>query len=199
MGHSRLVDRLLRPVLALVDDPGRATSPQRNLKSLSFASVAVALLISSAGCGGNGPATTSVEANVRPSVHHPDPVKRSGRRPVVLRVTRTAYGPALTDQSGFALYRFTRDRSKTSTCYGPCAAAWPPYLVSKPPSAVGPRARGGLLSSVRRRDGRLQVIYRGRPLYRYVGDRRPGEVRCQAVAEFGGTWYVVAPDGEAIH
>jgi predicted lipoprotein with Yx(FWY)xxD motif len=51
---------------------------------------------------------------------------------------------------------------------------------------------------VRRRDGRLQVTYAGHPLYYYVGDRRPGEVLCQAVAEYGGTWYVVAPDGRAI-
>jgi predicted lipoprotein with Yx(FWY)xxD motif len=202
MGQSRLADRVPRAVLAPVDGPiaGRqATSPQRNLKSLSFVSVVAALLLSSTGCGGTSPSTTSGERNARPSVHRPDPVNRSTRRAVALRVTRTSYGPALTDQRGFALYRFTHDRSKTSTCYGPCAAAWPPYVVSKPPSAVGPGARVGLLSSVRRRDGRIQVTYKGRPLYRYIGDHRPGEVLCQAVAEFGGSWYVVAPDGNAIH
>jgi predicted lipoprotein with Yx(FWY)xxD motif len=42
------------------------------------------------------------------------------------------------------------------------------------------------------------VTYVGHPLYYYVGDRRPGQVLCQAVAEFGGTWYVVAPNGQAI-
>jgi predicted lipoprotein with Yx(FWY)xxD motif len=118
--------------------------------------------------------------------------------PATLRVSRTVYGRALVDRRGFALYRFTRDRSTASTCYGACAAAWPPYVVSKPPSTVGRGARSGLLGSVRRRDGRLQVTYAGRPLYYYVGDRRPGQVLCQAVAEFGGTWYVVAPDGRTI-
>jgi predicted lipoprotein with Yx(FWY)xxD motif len=55
-----------------------------------------------------------------------------------------------------------------------------------------------LLGKVRRQDGRLQVTYAGHPLYYYVGDRRPGQVLCQAVLEFGGTWYVVAPSGHAI-
>jgi hypothetical protein len=63
--------------------------------------------------------------------------------------------------------------------------------------ATTPPTRGA--DAVRRRDGRLQVTYAGHPLYYYVGDRRAGEVLCQGVAEFGGTWYVVAPDGHVIH
>jgi predicted lipoprotein with Yx(FWY)xxD motif len=113
-------------------------------------------------------------------------------------VARTAYGPALVDARGFALYRFTHDRSSASTCYGACAAAWPPYLVRTRPSAVGRSAHPDLLGSIRRRDGRLQVTYAGHPLYYYVGDHHPREVLCQAVAEFGGTWYVIAADGHTI-
>jgi len=116
----------------------------------------------------------------------------------VVRVARTAYGWALTDRRGFALYRFTHDRSAASTCYAACAAAWPPYVVARPPTGAGGDPRGGLVGSVRRRDGLLQVTYAGHPLYHYVGDRRPGQVLCQAVPEFGGTWYVVAPSGNAI-
>ena len=65
-------------------------------------------------------------------------------------------------------------------------------------TGAGGGARGSLVGSVRRRDGLLQVTYAGHPLYHYVGDRRPGQVLCQAVPEFGGTWYVVAPSGNAI-
>ena len=114
-------------------------------------------------------------------------------------MSRTPYGPALVDRRGFALYRFTHDRSASSTCYGACAVAWPPYVVANRALTSGPRAHTGLLAAVRRRDGRLQVTYGGHPLYYYVDDRRPGEVLCQAVAAFGGTWYVVAADGHAIH
>ena len=110
----------------------------------------------------------------------------------------TAYGRALVDSRGFALYLFTHDRSAHSTCYGACAAAWPPYLTAKPPSNATGGAPGPLVGSVRRADGRFQVTYAGHPLYHYVGDRRAGQILCQAVPEFGGTWYVIAPGGDAI-
>ena len=108
-------------------------------------------------------------------------------------MARTAYGRALVDRKrGFALCLFTHDRSVHSSCYGACAAAWPPYVVAKRP------AHASMEGIVRREDGRLQVTYAGHPLYYYVGDRRPGQILCQAVQEFGGTWYVVAPSGNAI-
>jgi hypothetical protein len=44
----------------------------------------------------------------------------------------------------------------------------------------------------------LQATYAGRPLYRYVGDRRPFQVLCQNVREFGGLWLVVRPDGTLV-
>jgi predicted lipoprotein with Yx(FWY)xxD motif len=40
------------------------------------------------------------------------------------------------------------------------------------------------------------VTYAGRPLYFYVGDTKPGQILCQNVAEFGGTWRVVRPSGK---
>jgi predicted lipoprotein with Yx(FWY)xxD motif len=54
------------------------------------------------------------------------------------------------------------------------------------------------LGTSRRRDGRLQVTYNGRPLYFYVGDKKPGQVLCQNVDEFGGTWLVVRPSGRLV-
>jgi predicted lipoprotein with Yx(FWY)xxD motif len=114
-------------------------------------------------------------------------------------VIRTVYGPALADRRGFALYLFTHDRSASSTCFGACASAWPPYEGATRPLVAGAGAHGVLLGAVRRPDGRYQVTYAGHPLYYYVGDRRPGEVLCQGVEQFGGTWYVVAVDGAAIH
>ena len=57
---------------------------------------------------------------------------------------------------------------------------------------------GRLIGTTRRADGKLQVTYRGRPLYYYVGDRKPREVRCQNVSEFGGVWLVVRPNGQLV-
>jgi predicted lipoprotein with Yx(FWY)xxD motif len=57
--------------------------------------------------------------------------------------------------------------------------------------------RSSLLGRTKRRDGRYQVTYKGRPLYYYVSEP-PGQVLCQNVDEFGGLWLVVRPDGRAV-
>ncbi len=116
----------------------------------------------------------------------------------VSRSTLTAgpssYGRILFDGRGFVLYAFTRDPRGKSVCTGACAKAWPPYVVKTQPRAgTGVRAR--LLGTTRRPDGTVQVTYAGRALYYYVGDRKPGQVLCQNVPEFGGIWRVVRPGG----
>jgi predicted lipoprotein with Yx(FWY)xxD motif len=114
-----------------------------------------------------------------------------------VEVHGSRYGRILTDGGGRTLYLFTRERSARSRCYGACAKAWPP-LIAHAPLAAGRGARRSLLGTTRRRDGSRQVTYRGHPLYYYVGERRAGEILCQDVTEFGGTWLVVSPGGAAI-
>jgi predicted lipoprotein with Yx(FWY)xxD motif len=109
----------------------------------------------------------------------------------------SAYGRILSDGRGFALYAFTKDGKGASTCSGACATAWPPYVVASSARASA-GVNASLLGSVKRQDGRLQVTYAGRPLYYYVGDRKPLQVLCQNVAEFGGTWLVVRANGTLV-
>ena len=92
-----------------------------------------------------------------------------------------------------AIYVFERDGRNRSRCYGACAAAWPPVYTSGAPVA-GSGARRSLLGTTRRRDGRRQVTYRGRPLY-YYAHEGAGEVRCHNVFLNGGLWWVIGPDG----
>lgn len=107
------------------------------------------------------------------------------------------FGRILFDGRGFALYAFTRDRAGRSNCSGACATAWPPFIVkSKPAAQSGGTAR--LLGTTRRADGKLQATYAGRPLYYYIGDRRPGQILCQNVSEFGGLWLVVRTSGKLV-
>jgi predicted lipoprotein with Yx(FWY)xxD motif len=113
-------------------------------------------------------------------------------------VHASAYGAILFDGKGFVLYAFTKDPRGRSTCSGACAAAWPPFVVPRPPRAEA-GAKGALIGVARRSDGKLQATYGGRPLYYYVGDRRPGQILCQNVSEYGGVWRVVRGDGVLVH
>lgn len=112
-----------------------------------------------------------------------------------LVVRSSAYGPMLFDGRRQAIYLFTRDGKDTTRCYGQCARDWPPYLVKRAPVAAGD-AEQKLVGTIRRRDGRLQVTYRGNPLYFYANEGR-GQVFCHRVVSFGGKWLVVRPNGRA--
>jgi predicted lipoprotein with Yx(FWY)xxD motif len=117
------------------------------------------------------------------------------RSTVIVRAS--SFGRILFDGRGFVLYGFTRDPRGKSVCSGACARAWPPYVVNSTPRAgVGAAAR--LVGTTRRKDGSLQVTYAGHPLYYYVGDRRPGQILCQNVTEFGGVWRVVRASGRLV-
>ncbi len=48
---------------------------------------------------------------------------------------------------------------------------------------------------MKRRDGKLQVTYAGKPLYLYAHEG-PGEVSCHNVSLNGGLWWVIGPDGK---
>jgi predicted lipoprotein with Yx(FWY)xxD motif len=112
-------------------------------------------------------------------------------------VRSSDYGRILFGGRGKALYAFTRDERGRSRCSGACATAWPPFVVTRKPRAAA-GVKGSLIGTIRRSDGKLQVTYGGRPLYYYVGDRKPGQVLCQNVKEFGGLWLVVRPSGALV-
>jgi predicted lipoprotein with Yx(FWY)xxD motif len=150
------------------------------LGGAALAAVAAALL---AGCGGEGATPGAAAA----------PVAQKG---TVVKVVRSQFGAILADGRGQALYRFSREASAASRCYGACAKSWPPMLAKGRPSA-GKRARANLVGTTVRRDGTQQVTYAGRPVYFYVRDT-PGKVLCQDVSEFGGTWRVIRSDGTPV-
>ena len=153
--------------------------------------LAIALL---AGCGSSSTGGTPAEAVPAAA----QPLAASANKGPKLKVVDSDYGRILADGRGRALYVFTADRGKASTCSGDCAVAWPPWIVKRKPRAAS-GVNPNLIGTTRRDDGRLQASYRGHPLYFYVGDRAPGQVLCQAVFEFGGYWYVVRSSGKAVH
>ena len=103
----------------------------------------------------------------------------------------------LVDGQGRSLYLFEADKTRSSTCSGQCAQAWPPVVAKGEPSpAKGVRA--GLLGTSARGDGDNQVTYAGHPLSRYAGDQAAGETNGQGLDQFGAEWYLVMANGRPL-
>ena len=113
-------------------------------------------------------------------------------------IGKTSLGRILVDGKGITLYDFAKDKGTTSTCYGACAALWPP-LVTKGKPVAGPGVRASLLGTTKRTDGKLEVTYGGHPLYYFVTDRNPGQTTGQGVNQFGAPWWVISAAGKEIH
>ncbi len=111
---------------------------------------------------------------------------------VSLRTTQL--GSILVNPGGHSLYMFRNDRNGKSTCSGSCAKFWPP-LIAHGKLTAGPGAKGALLGTTRRSDGRLQVTYRKHPLYTFAPDKQPGQVSGEGS---GGVWYVMSGSGAPI-
>lgn len=109
----------------------------------------------------------------------------------------TAIGPAITTSSGQTLYLFRADHGTTSACYGKCATYWPPLMATGKPAASG-RVKSSLLGTTKRKDGKLQVTYKGHPLYTFLLDKKPGQTAGEGSTNFGAAWYALAPSGATI-
>src|SRR5918996_27257 len=90
------------------------------------------------------------------------------------------------------------DGSDGAAVSGETASEAGDMAATTAPAKGRPRAGRGvdrdLLGTIERRDGRRQVTYKGQALYFYVEDPR-GQVLCNDVLEFGGTWYAVDSRG----
>ena len=97
------------------------------------------------------------------------------RKGTVVKLADSDFGRMLFDSQKQAIYIFERDASNKSNCYGECAEAWPPVFTKGEPQA-GEGSTTSLLGTTKRRDGKLQVTYAGKPLY-YYAHEDPGEVK----------------------
>ena len=58
--------------------------------------------------------------------------------------------------------------------------------------------KASLLGTTKRSDGTTQVTYNKHPLYRFVQDKKPGDVTGEGSKAFGAEWYVVGTNGKKI-
>jgi predicted lipoprotein with Yx(FWY)xxD motif len=156
--------------------------------------------VGATGCGRDEPGETTRTAATPTATPAPPTEPAAARKPrrrgIRIKAIDSQFGTIVGDGKGQAVYLFDKERSSRSECYGDCARAWPPVLTKGRPVA-GKGIRKRLLGTTKRRNGKRQVTYDGRPLYYYVDDE-PGVVLCHDVLEFGGLWLVLRPDGTPV-
>jgi predicted lipoprotein with Yx(FWY)xxD motif len=98
---------------------------------------------------------------------------------------RLAEGAWVTAE-GYTLYTFDRDTagSGKSVCNGPCAASWPPLKVVDEAQARGD------WSAITRDDGSRQWAYKGKPVYTWIKDQKPGDRTGEGV---NNVWRIARP------
>lgn len=93
-------------------------------------------------------------------------------------------GGMLVNSGGMTLYTFDKDiaGSGKSTCNGPCAALWPPA------AAAADAQPEGELNIIIRDDGSRQWAYKGKPVYTYAADKKPGDATGD---NFKDVWHII--------
>ena len=92
----------------------------------------------------------------------------------------------LVTPTGMSLYTFDKDPADASrsVCNGPCASNWPPLAASADANASGD------WKPVLRDDGSRQWAYKGKPVYRWSKDQKPGD---RSGDGFNGVWRLARP------
>lgn len=101
------------------------------------------------------------------------------------KVGQTSLGSVLADANGMTLYTYARDMPGFSNCNGTCAQNWPPLIAP-----AGAKASGDW-SIVTRDDGKLQWAYKGKALYSWSKDAKPGDTSGDGAAK--GKWHAAKP------
>lgn len=90
----------------------------------------------------------------------------------------------LVGQNGMTLYTFDKDPAGAgkSVCNGPCVGNWPPLAAA---SGAQP---SGDYAVITRDDGAKQWAFKGKPLYYWVKDQKPGDKTGDG---FNNVWHAV--------
>ena len=91
----------------------------------------------------------------------------------------------LVGPNGMTLYTFDKDAGGKSACNGPCATNWPPLMAD-----AGAAAKGDW-TVVTRDDGKKQWAFKGKPLYYWVKDQKPGDTTGDGF--LNNAWHVAKP------
>jgi predicted lipoprotein with Yx(FWY)xxD motif len=94
-------------------------------------------------------------------------------------------GGMLTDAKGMTLYTFDNDKEPgKSACNGQCLNNWPALIAAADAKPMGD------WTPIARDDGSKQWAYKGKPLYTYAKDAKPGDMTGDGR---GKVWHMAAP------
>ena len=102
-----------------------------------------------------------------------------------VKTGETAKGTVLTTENGMTLYTFDKDAGGTSACNGLCAGNWPPLVAPADAKSEGD------YSIITRQDGSKQWAYKGKPLYGWKNDKKPGDISGDGF--LNGAWHIAQP------
>ena len=108
-------------------------------------------------------------------------------------VAREATAPSLhktvlTNTKGLTLYSLSAEKNGRFICTGSCTRTWFPLVVARGTKPKGPVRLG----TIKRPEGKIQVTFRGLPLYTFDGDRAKGQANGEGFKDVG-TWHAVTP------
>jgi len=102
-----------------------------------------------------------------------------------VKIGNSAKGKVLTNEHDMTLYTFTKDKKGKSACNGKCAENWPPLMAD-----AGEKGGKGY-SIIKRDDGKMQWAYKGKPLYTWKNDKKPGDITGDGFLK--GAWHIAKP------
>jgi predicted lipoprotein with Yx(FWY)xxD motif len=108
--------------------------------------------------------------------------------------TNPLLGSYLLGQGGQAMYVYGKDTADISNCAGVCPTIWPPVITLGKPN-LGSGVDASMIGTIKLPDGSLMLTYNHKPLYYFVGDVNPSDVKGQ---DFLNLWNLLAPDGTNI-
>ncbi len=113
-----------------------------------------------------------------------------------------AFGPHIVGPGGAPVYIFVTDQEggdnlpPLESCNQPCREDWP--LVTVPNGFAVAKPLDTSLATTVEWDGQTVAQYDSQPLFRYAGDEPGAEPAGHGIHTYGGWWYLVGPDGEAL-
>lgn len=113
----------------------------------------------------------------------------AGRQVVKTVQNRMLDKKVLVNLRGGTLYSLSAETHGRFICTTKfCLSLWTPLVVSHGTTPTGAQ----LLATIKRPDGRTQVTYRGKPLYTFVQDRKPGDIKGDGFKDVG-VWHPASP------